>query len=109
MRRPNGSSPQVECSVAAPRAPRLRQLVRPGSRDAAKIFPKDDVFLRKGIGPAQSTHRDIMRSPAPDPRKCDELLHGGVGVCAGIELQPSRSNLGGKCDYSTSTRVNDSE
>src|SRR6185437_13419953 len=99
-------SPQVHCSVAAPRAPRLGQLIRAAGRDSAKILAEYDVFPGEGIGPAQRPHCDIVRGPASDTGKRDELLHRGVRVCAGVEIEAAGRNLGRKSDDSARPALN---
>src|SRR6185312_11156198 len=106
---PHRPSPQVECSVAAPRAPRLGDLIRAGSGHSAEVVAEDDVLPGERVRPAQRAHCDVMRSPASYSGQRDELLHGCIRIRAGVELQTPGRNLGRERKDSAGARLNDAE
>ena len=82
-------APDVHDRVASPRPPGLRQHLRLLRRDAAEVVAHRDVFLRKGVGPAQRAHRDVVRRPRADPGQLGQPPDRVVGIVmrAAVEAQ----------------------
>src|SRR5580765_2512172 len=85
--RGQGISPNVEDGVAAPGTPGLGEFFGPFGGDAAKIVAHGDVFLGKGIGPAQGAHRDVMGGPLADAGEFGKALDGVIGVVMGAVVE----------------------
>ena len=72
--------------VRAPRTPALGAAHEIGGGRGASRAAQHDIRRRKGVGPVQRAHGDVLRGPWTDSRDSSELpvqdVHGGVLVDA---------------------------
>ena len=85
-----GHAPHMHDRVASPGPPRLRQRLGLFRRHAPKFVAHRDVFLRKGVGPAQRAHRDVVRRPLADAWQLGQPLDRIIGIVmrTSVEAQP---------------------
>ena len=83
--------PRPQHGIAAPRPPGLR-----GSLGGAgwvllashtQRVVQRHVTSRKSIGPAQSAHGNVLRSPVANAGQAFELLDGGQRVGGGVQVE----------------------
>ena len=80
-------SPNMEDGIASPGPPCLRHFFSPLCGNAAKIIAHGNILFREGIRPAQSSHRDIMRSPLADAGQFGQSLDCDVRIVMGASIE----------------------